>query len=134
MPLVEIDLLEGRSDAELDAISDSVHESMVATLEVPERDRFQIINQRRPGHLRFDPSYLDIERDDGFLLVRITLAAGRGAGAKQAFYHHLAGLLAQRVGLRGENLAVVLVENEREDWSFGRGHASYLVLPRDAWR
>jgi len=33
-----------------------------------------------------------------------------------------------------ENLAVVMVENGREDWSFGRGQASYLELPRAAWR
>jgi 4-oxalocrotonate tautomerase len=134
MPLVEIDLLEGRPDAELDAISDAVHEAMVAVLDVPQRDRFQIITERAPGYLRFDPSYLDIERDEQFLLVRITLSAGRGTDAKQAFYHRLAELLAERIGLRAQNLAVVMRENEREDWSFGHGHASYLELPREAWR
>jgi hypothetical protein len=55
MPLVEIDLLEGRSEAELDAISDAVHEAMVAQLDVPQRDRFQLITERSPRHLRFDP-------------------------------------------------------------------------------
>lgn len=30
MPLVEIDLLQGRAQAELDAISDVVHDAMVA--------------------------------------------------------------------------------------------------------
>jgi 4-oxalocrotonate tautomerase len=134
MPLVEIDLLEGRSEAELDAISDAVHEAMVAALDVPERDRFQIITERRPGYLRFNRDYLDIDRDEGFVLVRIALAAGRRTDAKQAFYRRLAELLAERTGMRTENLAVVMVEDEREDWSFGRGQASYLELPRDAWR
>ncbi|MFZ0383880.1 MAG: tautomerase family protein [Solirubrobacteraceae bacterium] len=134
MPLVEIDLLEGRSEAELDAISDAVHEAMVAVLDVPERDRFQIITERRPGHLRFDPNYLDIDRDEQFLLIRITLSAGRKTDAKQAFYRHVAELLAERIGMRGENLAVIMLENEREDWSFGHGRASYLELPREAWR
>jgi 4-oxalocrotonate tautomerase len=134
MPLVEIDLLEGRSEAQLDAISDAVHEAMVATLDVPQRDRFQIITERRPRYLRFDPNYLDIERDEGFLLIRITLSAGRRTDAKQAFYGRLAELLAERIGIRPENLVVVMVENEREDWSFGRGRASYLELPPDAWR
>ena len=134
MPLVEIDLLEGRSDAELDAISDAIHEAMVAELNVPRRDRFQIITDRAPGHLRFDRNYLDIDRDEKFLLIRITLSAGRTTEAKQAFYRRLAELLAERIGMRTENLAVVVVENEREDWSFGRGQASYLELPREAWR
>ena len=134
MPLVEIDLLEGRSDAELDAISDAVHEAMVAELDVPRRDRFQLITDRAKGCLRFDRNYLDIDRDEEFLLIRITLSAGRTTEAKQAFYRRLAGLLAERIGMRTENVAVVMVENEREDWSFGRGQASYLELPRDAWR
>ena len=134
MPLVQIDVLEGRSDAELDAISDAVHEAMVADLDVPERDRFQIVSERRRSRLRFDPNYLDIDRDDGFLLIRITLSAGRTSDAKRAFYGRVARLLAERTGMRTENVAVVLVENEREDWSFGRGQASYLELPRDAWR
>ena len=134
MPLVEIDLLQGRSQAELDAISDAVHEAMVTTLDVPQRDRFQIITERPAGNLRFDPNYLDIDRDEGFLLVRITLAAGRSTDAKQAFFRHLAGLLTERAGMRAENLAVVMIENQREDWSFGNGQASYVELPREAWR
>lgn len=134
MPLVEIDVLEGRSEAELDAISDAVHEAMVAELDVPKRDRFQIVNERTPRHLRFDPDYLDIDRDERFVLIRITLAAGRATDAKQAFYRRLAGLLAERIGMRTEDVAVVMVENAREDWSFGRGQASYLELPREQWR
>jgi phenylpyruvate tautomerase PptA (4-oxalocrotonate tautomerase family) len=134
MPLVEIDLLEGRSAAELDAISDAIHEAMVAVLDVPQRDRFQIITERSPGYLRFDPHYLDIDRDEGFLLIRISLSSGRTTDAKQAFYRHLADLLAERIGMRTENIAVVMLENDREDWSFGRGQASYLELPRDSWR
>jgi 4-oxalocrotonate tautomerase len=134
MPLVEIDLLEGRAEAEVDAISDAVHEAMVAVLDVPLRDRFQIITERRSRSLRFDPGYLGIDRDVGFLLIRITLAAGRTTEAKQAFYRRLAELLAEHTGMRTENLAVVMVENNREDWSFGRGQASYLEIPPDAWR
>jgi 4-oxalocrotonate tautomerase len=134
MPLVEIDLLEGRTEQELDAISDAVHEAMVAELDVPQRDRFQIINERTPMRLRFDPDYLDIDRDERFVLIRITLAAGRATDAKQAFFRRLAGLLADRIAMRTENLAVVLIENERENWSFGRGQASYIELPREQWR
>jgi len=134
MPLVEIDVIEGRSAAEIDTISDAVHEAMVAVLDVPQRDRFQIVTEHAPGRLRFDPSYLDIERDEAFLLIQITLAQGRTVDAKRTFYDRLAELLAERTGMRTENLAVVMVENQREDWSFGRGQASYVELPRDAWR
>jgi 4-oxalocrotonate tautomerase len=134
MPLVNIDLLTGRTDEELSTIADSVHDAMVEELDVPVRDCFQVITQHSPATLHFDRHYLDIERSDRFVMVQITLSAGRSPEAKSAFYAQLAGLLADRAGLRPEDLAVVLVENERVDWSFGRGQASYLVLPRDQWR
>ena|SRR5215212_772453 len=134
MPLVNIDLLEGRPREQLSAIADAVHDAMVQELDVPERDRFQILTEHRPETLTFDRHYLDIDRSEAFVLVRVTLSAGRSTDAKQAFYRRLAELLAERVGLATEDLAVMLVENNREDWSFGRGQASYLELPRDAWR
>lgn len=134
MPLVTIDLLEGRPAEELEAISEAVHEAMVEMLDVPERDRFQVVTQHQPQTLRFDRHYLDIDRSERFVLVRVTLSGGRATAAKQGFYRRLSELLGDRTGLRTEDLAVILVENSREDWSFGRGQANYLELPREAWR
>lgn len=134
MPLVNIDVLAGRTDEELATIADSVHEAMVGELDVPQRDRFQVITQHSPATLHFDRHYLDVERSDRFVLVKVTLSAGRSAEAKSAFYARLAALLTDRAGLRPEDLAVALVENERADWSFGHGQASYLVLPPEQWR
>jgi 4-oxalocrotonate tautomerase len=86
MPLVAIHLLEGRSADEVDTISDVVHQAMVELLDVPQRDRFQIITQHSPGSLRFDRHYLEVDRGDGFVLVHITLSAGRTTDAKRRFY------------------------------------------------
>ena len=129
MPLVTIDLLQGRPSSELDAISQSIQEAMVEHLNVPPRDLFQIVTEHSPATLRFDRDYLEIDRDDGFVLVRVTLATGRPSDAKRAFYRRLADLLAERIDLRTDNLAVVMVESGRADWSFGGGRASYLELP-----
>jgi 4-oxalocrotonate tautomerase len=134
MPLVNIDLLEGRSDQDLRLIGDSVHQAMVEQLDVPQRDRFQVITQHSAATLQFDRHYLDIERTEQFVMIRVTLSAGRTTGAKSAFYRRLAELLAERIELRPADLAVILVENERTDWSFGRGEASYVVIPREEWR
>jgi 4-oxalocrotonate tautomerase len=134
MPLITIDLLEGCSAGELDAISDAVHDSMVELLGVPQRDRFQIITEHTPRTLRFDRNYLEIDRDSDFILVRITLAQGRTTEAKRGFYQRLSELLADRARIRPENLTVVMTENGREDWSFGGGQASYLELSPEAWR
>jgi 4-oxalocrotonate tautomerase len=134
MPLVRIDVLNTFARAERRAISDAVQTALTSTLDVPERDRFQILTTHDPDDFIFDRSYLDIERTDRFVCVHVTLSAGRTQEAKQAFYARLAELLGDKVGLRSEDLAVILVENERQDWSFGRGEASYVVLPREQWR
>jgi 4-oxalocrotonate tautomerase len=134
MPLVRIDVLEGRTDEELRRIGDSVHQALVEQLNVPERDLFHVITRHTTATLQFDRHYLDIERSNQFVMVQVTLAAGRTDEAKSAFYRRLAELLADRIGLRTEDLAVALVENQRVDWSFGRGEASYLVRPREEWR
>jgi 4-oxalocrotonate tautomerase len=134
MPLVRVDVLETYSPEQRRTIADCVQRAMVQTLGVPERDRFQIVTAHTADEFVFDRSYLDIERSDGFVLVHVTLSAGRAVEAKQAFYSVLAEFLADAVGLRPEDLAVVMVENQRHDWSFGNGQASYVVLSSDQWR
>jgi 4-oxalocrotonate tautomerase len=134
MPLVRIDVLQGYSDAERKSIGDCVQRAMVETLDVPERDRFQLISAHGSNDFDFNRSYLDIDRTDRFVLVQVTLSAGRSTEAKQAFYARLAELLEAAIELRREDLGIVLVENERPDWSCGRGEASYVVLPREQWR
>jgi|SRR5579859_4885478 len=134
MPLVTIDVLKGRSAAQLDDIADAVHTAMIECLAVPPRDRFQLIHEHEPGRLRFDPDYLDIHRDERFVLVRLTLVRGRTAEVKQAFYRRLAELLGERAGVPAECVMVTLVENTLEDWSFGRGEANLLERPRETWR
>jgi 4-oxalocrotonate tautomerase len=134
MPLVRIDVVQGFSRGERKAIGDCVQRAMTETLDVPERDRFQLITEHSLETFDFSRSYLDIDRSDRFVLVQVTLSVGRTPEAKQAFYACLAELLAEVIALRTEDLAVVMVENERPDWSFGRGEASYVVIPREQWR
>jgi phenylpyruvate tautomerase PptA (4-oxalocrotonate tautomerase family) len=134
MPLVRIDVLAPWSAPDLRALGDAVQTALVETMGVPERDRFQVINQHDAAGFVFDRAYLDIPRSDRFVLVQVTLSAGRSTEVKQSFYRRLADLLAERLGLATDDLAVCLVENQREDWSFGRGEASYVVLPKERWR
>jgi len=134
MPLVRIDLRAGKPASHVRAIGAAVQQAMVDCLNVPARDQFQVINEHTSDHLVYNPSYLDIERTDDVVFVQITLSAGRTTETKQAFYARLAALLREDPGLRPEDLVIVLTENTREDWSFGKGEASYVVLPREQWR
>jgi 4-oxalocrotonate tautomerase len=134
MPLVRIDLLEGRSDAEIAAIGEAVQRALVETMNVPERDRFQVITEHARGRLVYNAAYLGVERTDGIVLVQVTLSAGRTTDQKRAFYARAAELLEQHANVRPGDVTISLVESTREDWSFGNGVPQYLVLPKDQWK
>jgi phenylpyruvate tautomerase PptA (4-oxalocrotonate tautomerase family) len=45
---------------------------------------------------------------------------------KQALYRRVAELLVEDPGLRSEDVQVILSSNDRDEWSFGKGLASYV--------
>ncbi len=126
MPLVRISLLKGRTPVELRAIANGVHAALVETYAVPLEDRFQIIEQRDPGEIIFSASYLDIQRTDHLVIVHVIAGHWRETAAKQALYAAIADNLAADPGLRREDVQVIITSNDRPDWSFGNGLASYV--------
>jgi hypothetical protein len=45
MPLLRIDVIKGRSEAQLRELLDAIHGAMFAAFKVPERDRYQIVHE-----------------------------------------------------------------------------------------
>ncbi|MFG5118920.1 tautomerase family protein [Methylorubrum sp. POS3] len=125
MPLVRIDLPQGKSPEYRHSVGDVVYEAMRTTLNVPENDRFQVITEHAPGGLVIDPTYLGIARSGDALTIQVTLNAGRSVELKKAFYKAVADGLHERVGLRREDVLIQLVEVPKENWSFGNGEAQY---------
>lgn len=125
MPLVRVSIREGLSREFRAAVGDAIHRAMIDTINVPADDRFQIFTEHRPDGLVFDPGYLGIDRSDGFLAIQITLNLGRTLEQKRALYAKIAANLAENPGIRTEDVLVNLVEVPKENWSFGKGKASY---------
>ncbi|MFC5300148.1 tautomerase family protein [Azospira restricta] len=125
MPLVRIDLNRGSTPEFRARLGSAVYRAMVETMNVPENDRFQVIAEREPGSLIYDPSYLGIKRSDRVIFIQVTLNAGRTVELKKAFYARVAELLGSELGVRGEDVFINLVEVAKENWSFGHGVAQY---------
>ena len=125
MPLARIDLPVGKPADYGRAVADVVYEAMIATLNAPENDRFQVISLHTRETLLIDPTYLGIERSADALIIQITLNEGRTVEVKKAFYKAVADGLHGRVGLRREDVFINLVEVKKENWSFGNGIAQY---------
>jgi len=125
MPLVRIDLVEGKGAAYGRTVGEVVYEAMIATINVPTNDRFQIISEHPAEALVFDPGYLGIQRSEDCLCIQVTLNEGRTVDQKRAFYKAIADGLAARLELRREDVVISLVEVRKENWSFGNGEAQY---------
>ena len=128
MPLARISLVKGRPAALRRSIGDAVHRALVETIDVPPRDRFQLLTEHEPGDLVYDSSYLGIARTDNIAIIQITLSAGRSLEKKRRLYRRIAHNLAA-LGVRREVVWINLVEVAKENWSFGNGLASYA--PQD---
>jgi 4-oxalocrotonate tautomerase len=127
MPLIRIDLLEGKSEEYKRAIADGVHKALVEGAGAPADDRFQVITEYPAGGMIYDPNYLGIKRSDNIVMVQITLSAGRKLGQKRQLFKRMAEILAEKPGLRPEDLLINLVEVAWENWSFGNGEAQYTL-------
>lgn len=125
MPLVRIDLQEGRTPEEVRRIGDVVQEVMLDVFAAPARDRYQIITEHPVGHIIVEDSGLGFERTEGVLVIQI-VQQGRSAEQKRAAYAELARRLDAECGVASTDLVVSIVANGRQDWSFGLGRAQFL--------
>jgi phenylpyruvate tautomerase PptA (4-oxalocrotonate tautomerase family) len=126
MPLVNIALLKGKSREHIRAIADGVHEALKEAYQVPPQDRFQFIRQYDRDDFIYDPDYLGIHRSDDVVFIHIIAGNWRDTATKQALYKGIADRLARSPGLRREDIQIIVTANERDEWSFGNGVASYV--------
>ena len=125
MPLVRVDVFEGRSDDEIRELLGTIQEVLQEVFAAPPRDRYQVLTEHRPGHLVLEDTGLGIVRSDRVVLVQV-VQQGRTAEQKKKLYATLAQRLEKTIGLSGEDLIVSVTENTRADWSFGFGRAQFL--------
>jgi phenylpyruvate tautomerase PptA (4-oxalocrotonate tautomerase family) len=130
MPLARIDLIEGKPPEYRRTIGDVVYDAIVEQLKAPKNDRFQLITQHPAENFIYDPTYLDIPRTPDCIFIALTLNEGRTVEMKQAFYKAVADGLHQRLGVRREDVIIVLTEVKKENWSFGNGIAQYATPPK----
>ena len=125
MPLVRIALREGKPADYRRAIADEVHRALVEVASVPELDRFQILTEHAAGDLIYDPNYLGVKRSDDIVMIQITLNEGRTVEQKKALFKTIVDGLAEKPGIRPEDVLINLIDVRKENWSFGNGVAQY---------
>src|SRR6476619_2429066 len=126
MPLVHIHVNEGRrTPAQLTQLADTVQHVMLEHFDAPNRDRYQLITEHKREQIIAEDTGLGYERTDDIVIIQI-FQQGRSLRHKQAVYRALAEGLNRRTGLSPSDLIVSMVENTRDDWSFGGGEAQFV--------
>ena len=126
MPLLRIDVIEGRSKAELKELLDAIQGAMLSALKVPERDRYQIVHEHPAAEMIVEDTGLHIPRTDRIVMVQVTTRP-RSQLEKQNFYELLCQELLQRCGVKASDVFVSITQNADEDWSFGYGRAQFIT-------
>ncbi|WP_426998363.1 tautomerase family protein [Pseudarthrobacter sp. N5] len=126
MPLVRIDVNEGRSPEALRHLSQSIHDAILAEYGIPERDYFHILTEHPGGQIFAQDAGLGFERTHGVVMIQIFTQGGRSQDAKQSLFAAVAAKLGE-AGVAGEDVFIGYVENTAGDWSFGFGRAQYVT-------
>jgi phenylpyruvate tautomerase PptA (4-oxalocrotonate tautomerase family) len=125
MPFVQIFVSGKFDEARVGAISDGVQSALVATVDVPPDDRFQVVCRGEDARLVWDRRFLGVGRSDEAVFVHITLSAGRDDAKKRMLYRTIVENLASTAQVRPADVLIVLSETTRVNWSFGNGEAQY---------
>lgn len=126
MPLVRIDVNQGRTPEQLAELSRRIHDAILAEYGIPERDYFHIITEHPQGQIFAQDAGLGFERSSGVIMIQIFTQGGRSREAKQSLFAAIAAELGE-IGVAGEDVFLGYVENTADDWSFGFGRAQYVT-------
>jgi phenylpyruvate tautomerase PptA (4-oxalocrotonate tautomerase family) len=126
MPLLYVDLIEGRAPADIRTLLDAIHDAVVEAFGVPPGDRYQVVRTHPSYEVVALDTGLGIQRSDALVVVHV-VSRRRSVEMKQRFYELAAANLAAKSGLDAKDLIVSITENGDEDWSFGHGRAQFLT-------
>lgn len=126
MPLLRVDLIEGRTDEELKTLLDALHKAMLEAFEVPVRDRYQIVHEHAPSRMIVEDTGLDIPRTKNIVFLQVT-SRPRGVEKKKKFYELVCNELKASCNIEATDVVFSMIENSDEDWSFGHGRAQFLT-------
>ena len=126
MPLIRVDMIEGRSPDEIKALLDAAHRAVLAAFKVPQRDRYQIVHEHPPSQFIVEDTGLGITRTRNCVVFQLTTKPHE-LEAKENFYRLLVRELEAACGIAPSDVVVSITTNSDADWSFGNGRAQFLT-------
>lgn len=88
MPLMRVDMIRGRSKAEIRQILDIAYQVAPEEFHLLPRDRYQVVTQHEPEEMVIEDVGLGLPRSTKFLLFSLT-SSPRAEADKERFYARL---------------------------------------------
>lgn len=118
MPLIRIEMIEGRSPAYKKAILDGVHNALVEAFKIPDNDRTQRLYELPAENFDISPG-----KTEQSVSIDISAFAGRSIDAKRALYAAIVRNLSNNPGIPGTDITIVLHDIPKENWGLRGGIA-----------
>ena len=116
MPLVRIDIYNGKSSAYKHALMNGIHSALTEAFKIPEDDKRQILTEHDPEWFTIRPV-----NTDQYTLIMITVFKGRSFEAKKLLYKKIVENLQQDPGINPMDVTIVLNEQPLENWGIRGG-------------
>jgi 4-oxalocrotonate tautomerase len=126
MPLARIDINKDAPAERVRIVSEAVYGAMIDIANVPVNDMFQVVTRHSIDEIIYPhDGYLGIRYSPDLIIIQVTWVVGRPTDIKKQFYRRIADEIHARAGVRKEDVWINLVDDAREDWSFGNGDMQY---------
>lgn len=127
MPLTQVSVRKGKSQAEITAILDAIYDAMQETFAVPDDDRFMTVSEFEDAAYSYGRRYPGVSRSEDLIIIQITVSNNRSLEQKLALYRAINHELAARASISPDDIFINIVEVQPENWSFGQGKAQNIA-------
>ena len=115
MPLAKIETRKAWSSTQKKEIMEAIHSAMRGALKIPEDDRDIRFYEYHPDDFQVSPG-----KTENYILVEITMFAGRSLQAKKELYRGIVANLG-KLGILAGDVFIVLHEFPLDNWGIRGG-------------
>ncbi len=123
MAQIKIYGVRRRIEARVSALSDATHESMVQCLALPEDKRFHRFIPLGEEEFIYPP-----DRSEDYTIIEISMFEGRSLEAKKDLINTLFAAVAEKAGIRPQDVEITLFETPKSNWGIRGVPADELAL------
>jgi phenylpyruvate tautomerase PptA (4-oxalocrotonate tautomerase family) len=116
MPLVKIEILQGKNREYKKALMDGIHNALVEALKIPDYDRNQRLHELKAENFEYIGT-----RTNRCTIIEITMFEGRTRAAKADLYTAICRNLEANPGIPAADVTIVINEVPLHNWGIRGG-------------